>query len=85
MGRGMIDPEAPELPERGFADAERMQRYKAMAALEMMKRLEREKRGTMRTVRLDSRTVVTATEERMEEIIKDNERRMSGRINNDDV
>lgn len=81
----MIDPEAPELPVRGFADAERMQRYKSMTALEMMKRLEREKRGTMRTVRLDSRTVVTATEERMEEIIKDNERRKSGRINNDDV
>lgn len=81
----MIDARNPELPERGFADSERMQRYRAMAALEMMKRLEREKRGAMRTVRLDSRTMVSATGERMEEIIKDNERRMSGRINNDDV
>lgn len=84
MGRGMIDPQAPELPERGFADAERMQRDKAMAALEMMKRLEREKSGIMRTVRLDSRTVVAATEKRMEEIIKDNERRKSGRIKSDE-
>lgn len=84
MGRTVLDPGEPALPERGFAEAERMQRDKAMAALEMMRRLERGKRGSMRTVRLDSRTVVAATEKRMEEIIKDNERRMSGRISNYD-
>lgn len=85
MGRGMIDAGNPELPVSGFGyDSYRDNRRKAIEALAVMKSLEREKSGAMRMVRLDSRTVVCATKERMTDIINDYERRSSGKIRYDE-
>lgn len=85
MTKGMpnvsVDLAIPEDPALGTRyETETAYRLRARAALEMMKRMERERHGQMRTVRLDSRTVVSATCGRMEEIIKDNECRRSGTI-----
>lgn len=79
MQGGNIDQGIPvDLPRIPGYDPEKQYRSGALAALRMMKQLEKEKMRDMRTVRLDARTVVSATKGRLEEILEDHDRRQDG-------
>lgn len=54
-----------------FYDTIKTERSKAMAALAMMKELERKRKKHMVSVRIDDRTVVNVAKGREEEIVKE--------------